>query len=119
MIRKRDMTSRSLDTAANRSLVLSSAEIDELLSVTLIANLATLDDGGIHLMPIWFLRVDDDICIPTSRKTHKYRNLRARPRASVVVDLSREGLNLKGVLIRRRVELVEGERRGGSIARSI
>jgi nitroimidazol reductase NimA-like FMN-containing flavoprotein (pyridoxamine 5'-phosphate oxidase superfamily) len=104
------MTSRSPDAAANRPLVLSPAEIDELLSMTLIANLATLDDeGSIHLLPMWFLRVGDDICIPTSRQTHKYRNLQARPRASVMIDLSREGLNLKGLLIRGRVELLEGE----------
>jgi nitroimidazol reductase NimA-like FMN-containing flavoprotein (pyridoxamine 5'-phosphate oxidase superfamily) len=108
--RRRDMTSRSPDAAANRPLVLSSAEIDELLSMTLIANLTTLDDdGGIHLLPMWFMRVGNDICIPTSRYTHKYRNLRARPRASVMIDVSRAGLNLKGVLIRGRVELVDGE----------
>jgi nitroimidazol reductase NimA-like FMN-containing flavoprotein (pyridoxamine 5'-phosphate oxidase superfamily) len=106
----RDMTNRSPDAAANRPLVLSPAEIDELLSMTLIANLATLDnDGSIHLLPMWFLRVRDDICIPTSRQTHKYHNLQARPRASVMIDLSRDGLNLKGVLIRGRVELVNGE----------
>jgi nitroimidazol reductase NimA-like FMN-containing flavoprotein (pyridoxamine 5'-phosphate oxidase superfamily) len=71
--------------------VLSSAEIDELLSKTLIANLATLDnDGGIHLLPIWFLRINNDICIPTSHHTHKYRNLRARPRASVMIDISKD-----------------------------
>lgn len=105
-----DMTSRSSDGAAKMPIVLNPTEIDELLSMTLIANLATLDDdGGIHLMPIWFLRVGDYICIPTSRKTRKYRNLKARPHASVVVDLSREGLNLRGVLVRGRVELVEGE----------
>src|SRR4051812_21820213 len=104
------MTSRSPDSTANRPLVLSSAAIDELLSTTLIANLATLDDdGGIHLLPMWFMRVGNDICIPTSRYTHKYRNLRARPRASVMIDVSRAGLNLKGVLIRGRVELVDGE----------
>jgi nitroimidazol reductase NimA-like FMN-containing flavoprotein (pyridoxamine 5'-phosphate oxidase superfamily) len=104
------MTSRSRDAGANRPLVLSPAEIDELLSMTLIANLATLDDdGSIHLLPMWFLRVDDDICIPTSHHTHKYRNLQARPRASVMIDLSREGLNLKGVLIRGTVKLLEGE----------
>jgi nitroimidazol reductase NimA-like FMN-containing flavoprotein (pyridoxamine 5'-phosphate oxidase superfamily) len=104
------MTSRSPDAAANRPLVLSPAEIDELLSMTLIANLATLDnDGSIHILPMWFLRVADDICIPTSRQTHKYRNLQARPRASVMIDLSRDGLNLKGVLIRGRVELLEGD----------
>src|SRR5919108_1233308 len=105
-----DMTSRSSDGAANLPIVLSPTEIDKLLSMTLIANLATLDDdGGIHLMPMWFLRMGDYICIPTSRKTRKYRNLKARPHASVVVDLSREGLDLKGVLVRGRVELVDGE----------
>jgi nitroimidazol reductase NimA-like FMN-containing flavoprotein (pyridoxamine 5'-phosphate oxidase superfamily) len=105
-----DMTSRSSDAASDRLPVLSSAEIDKILSMTLIANLATLDqDEGIHVLPMWFLRVGNDICIPTSSHTHKYRNLRARPRASVMIDVSRAGLDLKGVLIRGRVELVDGE----------
>ncbi|MGC2573261.1 MAG: pyridoxamine 5'-phosphate oxidase family protein, partial [Candidatus Nitrosopolaris sp.] len=59
--------------------------------------------------PMWFLRVAEDICIPTSRNTHKHHNLRRRPRASVMIDVSRAGLNLKGVLIRGRVELMYGE----------
>jgi len=76
--------------------------------LTLIANLGTNDeDGAIHLIPMWFLRVENYICIPTSHHTHKYRNLRARPRASVMIDRSQAGLNLKGVLIRGHVELVE------------
>jgi general stress protein 26 len=78
--------------------------------MTLVANLATIDDeGSIHLVPMWFLRIGNNICIPTSHHTHKYRNLRARPRASVMIDVSKAGLNLKGVLIRGQVELVEGE----------
>jgi nitroimidazol reductase NimA-like FMN-containing flavoprotein (pyridoxamine 5'-phosphate oxidase superfamily) len=114
------MTSRSPDAAANRRPILRSTEIDELLSMTLIANLATLDeDGGIHLLPMWFLRIGNDICIPTSRCTHKYRNLLARPRASVMIDVSRAGLNLKGVLIRGRVEFVEGEDEARRINRLI
>ena len=41
------------DTAANDPLVLSSVEIDKLLSMRLIANLATLnEDGSFHLMPM-------------------------------------------------------------------
>ena len=98
------------DAAANKPPVLSSAEINELLSMRLIANLATLDDdGSIHLLPMWFLRIGNDICIPISHYTDKYLNLRVRPHASVMIDVSRAGLNLKGVLIRGRVELVEGE----------
>jgi nitroimidazol reductase NimA-like FMN-containing flavoprotein (pyridoxamine 5'-phosphate oxidase superfamily) len=98
------------DVSATKPPILSSAEIDELLSKTLIANLATLDnDWGIHILPMWFLRIGNDICIPTSHHTHKYRNLKARPRASVMIDISRAGLNLRGVLIRGRVELLNGE----------
>ena len=90
---------------------LSSAEIDKILSMTLFANLATLgEDNTIHIVPMWFIRLGNDICIPTSRHTRKYRNLKARPYASVVIDISREGLDLKGVLIRGPVELVEGEK---------
>jgi nitroimidazol reductase NimA-like FMN-containing flavoprotein (pyridoxamine 5'-phosphate oxidase superfamily) len=104
------MTIPSRNSTGNRPPVLSSAEIDNLLSMTLIANLATLDDdGGIHILPMWFLRIGNDICIPTSRHTHKYRNLRARPHASVMIDISRAGLNLKGALIRGHATLVEGD----------
>ena len=104
------MTSHSSDVSTEKLLVLGSDEIDKILSKTLIANLGTLDnDGGIHLIPMWFLRIGNDICIPTSRHTHKYRNLLARPRASVMIDISLTGLNLKGVLVRGKVELVNGE----------
>jgi nitroimidazol reductase NimA-like FMN-containing flavoprotein (pyridoxamine 5'-phosphate oxidase superfamily) len=97
------------DAAVTKPPILSSAEIDDLLSKTIIANLATLDnDGGIHILPMWFLRIDNDICIPTSHHTHKYRNLKARPRASVMIDISQAGLSLRGVLIRGRVDLLHG-----------
>ena len=76
---------------------LSSAEIDIILSMTLFANLATLgEDKTIHIVPMWFIRLGNDICNPTSRHTRKYRNLKARPYASVMIDISREGLDLKG-----------------------
>jgi general stress protein 26 len=65
------MTSYSSDAAESKLPNLSPAEIDELLSMTLIANLATVDDdGGIHLLPMWFMRMENDICIPTSHYTH-------------------------------------------------
>jgi nitroimidazol reductase NimA-like FMN-containing flavoprotein (pyridoxamine 5'-phosphate oxidase superfamily) len=98
------------DAVTTKPPVLSSTEIDELLSKILIANLATIDnDGGIHILPMWFIRIDNDICIPTSSHTHKYRNLQDRPRASVMIDISQAGLNLRGVLIRGRVELLYSE----------
>ena len=47
--------------------------------------------------------------LPTSHHTHKYRILQARPRASVMIDVSKAGLDLKGVLIRGKVELLCGK----------
>ena len=89
---------------------LTVAEIDKILSMTLIANLATLgEDYMIHIVPMWFIRIGDDICIPTSHHTRKYKNLRASPFASVMIDISHAGLDLKGVMIKGPVELVEGE----------
>ena len=62
------MTSYSPDAAENKPPILNSTEIDELLSMTLIANLATIeDDGDIHLLPMWFLRIGNNIYIPTSQ----------------------------------------------------
>ena len=93
-----------------RTPSLTPSEIDKILSMTLIANLATLgEDDTIHIVPMWFVRLGNDICIPTSRHTRKYKNLKSRPYASVMIDISREGLDLKGAMIRGPVELVEGE----------
>jgi nitroimidazol reductase NimA-like FMN-containing flavoprotein (pyridoxamine 5'-phosphate oxidase superfamily) len=88
---------------------LSTRETDELLSRTLVANIATVDPSGtVHIVPIWYERVDSHIHLPTSHRTRKYRNLVRHPFASVMVDVSRAGLDLRGVLIRGAVELVEG-----------
>jgi hypothetical protein len=47
--------------------VLSSEEINKLLSMTLTANLGiTNNDGTIHLLPMWFMKIGNEICIPTS-----------------------------------------------------
>ena len=55
---------RMSDVPVTKPPILGPAEIDELLSKNLIANLATLDnDGGIHILPMWFLHIGNDICI--------------------------------------------------------
>ena len=64
------MANNSPNEASGGPPSLNSTEIKKLLSMTLIANLATLDDdGGIHIVPMWFLRQGNKICIPTSRHT--------------------------------------------------
>jgi nitroimidazol reductase NimA-like FMN-containing flavoprotein (pyridoxamine 5'-phosphate oxidase superfamily) len=104
------MASNSISENNVKPPSLTAEEIDKILSMTLIANLATLgEDDTIHIVPMWFIRIGNDIYIPTSRNTHKFKNLVERPRASVMIDISHAGLDLKGVLIKGTVELVEGD----------
>jgi PPOX class probable F420-dependent enzyme len=90
-------------------LGLSPAGIDELLEARLIANLASINPNGtVHLVAMWFRRDGDAILFPTSRHTRKAKNLRRHPQATAMIDRSRSGLDLRGVQIKGRVELIEG-----------
>src|SRR5438270_3957738 len=101
------MTNHSPDREEVLPLQLSADEIDELLAARLIANLASINPNGtVHLVAMWFRRDGDSLIFPTSSHTRKARNLRARPQATAMIDLSRAGLELKGVQIKGRVELV-------------
>jgi PPOX class probable F420-dependent enzyme len=81
----------------------------DILSRRLIANLATPNpDGSIHLVPMWFRFDGRALLLPTSGRTKKIRNLRAAGRATVMVDESRAGLDLRGVMLVGPAELVEG-----------
>ena len=74
----------------------------------LIANLATLnEDGSIHLVYMWLLRIDNYICIPHF-SPHKYRKL---VKTTCIRDdrSNQEQALISKVLIKGQVELVVGE----------
>ena len=87
--------------------VLTSGLARELLGARLMANLAThARDGGIHLVPMWFVWDGEAILIPTNHATQKVRNLERDPRASVMVDDSRDAFDLRGITLIGEVSLV-------------
>jgi nitroimidazol reductase NimA-like FMN-containing flavoprotein (pyridoxamine 5'-phosphate oxidase superfamily) len=89
---------------------LSQSAIDRLLARRLIASLATLDeDGGIHVVPMWYRSAEGSLLFPTSGKTRKVRNLRQSPSATAMVQFARGGPNVCGVMIRGPVEVVSGD----------
>ena len=91
--------------------VLSEPLARELLAARLIANLATFDrNGSIHLVGMWFVWDGDALLIPTSDTTRKLRNLERDPRATVMIDDSRGGFDLRGVTLVGHAEIVRGER---------
>jgi PPOX class probable F420-dependent enzyme len=83
--------------------------VRELLNARLFANLATIDaDGGIHLVAMWFLWDGEAVLLPTSRTTRKAKNLARDPRATVMIDDSCGGFDLRGVTVVGRAELIGG-----------
>jgi hypothetical protein len=78
----------------------------ELLGRRCIASLATENsDGSIHLTAVWILFEDGAIYIATSSHSRKARNLAARPKATVMVDVRRTG-NERGVTASGIAELI-------------
>lgn len=87
--------------------VLNTELARELLGARLMANLATHSrDGSIHLVPMWFLWDGEAILIPTNHATQKLRNLERDPRASVMIDDSRNGFDLRGLTVMGEVTLL-------------
>ncbi len=67
-------------------------------------------DGGIHLVPMWFLWKGGRLLIPTNHATQKVRNLERDPRATVMIDDSGVGLDLRGITLRCAVKIVRAPR---------
>ena len=90
--------------------LLGGALARELLQARLIANLATFDgDGTIHLVPMWFLWENGAVLMPTSGTSRKARNVRRDARAAVMIDDSRGGLDVRGITMTGRVEILTSD----------
>lgn len=76
----------------------------------LIATLGTENaDGTMHLTAVWFLFEDNSFYIATSSKTKKARNILARQRASLMVDMRKPGSE-RGLSAACKAELLTGDR---------
>src|SRR5271155_4528958 len=66
------------------------AKLQKLLRGRSVATLATENaDGSMRLTAVRYLFEDGALFVATSTKTRKYRNVVARPKASLMVDLRR------------------------------
>jgi PPOX class probable F420-dependent enzyme len=81
----------------------------ELLQGRHIATLGTENaDGTIHLTAVWYLFENGSLFVATSAKTQKLRNVKARPKASLMVDMRKPGKE-RGVTATGKVELISGD----------
>lgn len=86
------------------------SNLQEFLQRRFIATLGTESaDGAIHLTAVWYLFEEGRLYVATSSKTHKARNVTARAKASLMVDLRKAGAE-RGVTAAGKAELISGER---------
>ena len=91
------MPTRTLDPA-----------VQELIRGRYIATLGTENpDGSIHLTAVWYLFESGTLYVATSSRTQKARNVAARPKASLMVDLRKPGTE-RGVTAAGRAEVISG-----------
>jgi PPOX class probable F420-dependent enzyme len=84
--------------------------LQELLRGRYIATLGTENaDGSIHLTAVWYMFEDGHLLVATSSKTRKARNILARPKASLMVDV-RKPATERGVTAIGKAELITGDR---------
>jgi len=102
---------RSCTSVAKLSRIvgMTIGEIDSFLSRPHIAKLATTNlDGSPQISPVWFYRQGNGFFISTYKDALKVKNIRRNPTVSLLIDSSRGGLKLKGVLMRGSATLIEG-----------
>ena len=83
--------------------------LQEFLRGRYIATLGTENaDGTIHLTAVWYLFEDGYLFVATSAKSRKVRNIAARPKASLMVDVRKPGAE-RGVNAAGRAEVISGD----------
>lgn len=81
-------------------IILSDAELDELLGGERVAIVTSLGSRGWpHSMPLWFVAREGEVWIWTYAKSQKVRNLERDPRATVLVESGHEYGELRGAMI--------------------
>jgi len=99
---------------------MSPGEVREFLGRGRIMTTATFSaDGSIHLMPMWYAFVDGYPVMWTNGRSQKIVNLRRDPRVTVMVELGEAYLDLVGVQVVGRTELIEDQAKVLEIGRLV
>ena len=82
---------------------------EEILRGRFIASLGTEnEDGSIHLTAVWYLFDGGCFYVATSSQTRKARNVAARPKGSLMVDI-RKPASERGLVAVCTVDVIAGE----------
>lgn len=94
------MTPPPTGPAGGPAAVLRDGPATELLGARTL-RCATLDaDGWPHVVPLWFVVLDEEVWVSTLDRSAKVRHLERDPRATLLLDAGEHLLTLHGLLVR-------------------
>lgn len=79
---------------------------DEFLNTAKVVRLATVEDGGPHVAPVWYLYEGGRFYIGTNSKTRKARNVKRDSRVGFCVDVGVNSPDIYGVAGQGRARLI-------------
>jgi Pyridoxamine 5'-phosphate oxidase len=85
---------------------MSDAERDEFLGAERTCRVATVGTAGPHVAPLWFVWHDGALWLTSLNRSQRWTDLERDPRIAVVVDAGHDYMELRGVELRGRVEVV-------------
>jgi nitroimidazol reductase NimA-like FMN-containing flavoprotein (pyridoxamine 5'-phosphate oxidase superfamily) len=66
-------------------------------------------DGSPHVVPLWFVGPDDAIYVSTRRASRTWANVTSDPRVALTIDLGRAWVEIAGIEVRGRADLLPAE----------
>jgi len=89
-------------------IVMSDDEIQQFLTESRVATLATNGPGGYpHQVAMWYGFVENKLCFETKVKSQKALNLRRDPRSSVSIEAGDTYDQLRGVAIEGTARIID------------
>jgi len=84
-------------------------QVSDFLKGRYIAGIATEnDDGSIHQVSVWYVHRDGKLYVGSNSGSRKVRNIRARPRAGLIID-SRRSTKECGASTYGTARIIEGD----------
>ena len=85
------------------SIALTPEEREQFLATGLTLQVASIGPGGYpHLVAMWYVLMDGDICFTTFRKSQKVLNLKRDPKLTVMLESGKGLRRAQGPCDRRR-----------------
>jgi len=100
------MTDAPRPQKRGRKIAMSGAELDRFLTAERTCRVASVGADGPHATPLWFVWHDGAVWLYSLTRSQRWADLHNDPRIAVVVDAGHDYLELHGVEITGRVEVV-------------